>query len=135
MHPEHKDQIKRFVDFVDKADSQHYQFAGADKEVSHKTLFGLHRKVPIKNIYEYFGTPGHTGFEVLDEEEVKKLNIKNENQEKENKEKISEQQELDEKGRFGNFNNQRFVFALGKEFSGGQQIAGENYGLFKIFES
>lgn len=75
LHPKHHDQLRRFVDFVDKADSQHYQFAGADREVSHKTLFGLHRKIRIEKIYEYFEKPGRTGFEVLNDEQLKKLEM------------------------------------------------------------
>ncbi|MFA6255979.1 MAG: hypothetical protein WC606_02235 [Candidatus Absconditabacterales bacterium] len=139
LHPKFKDQIQRFVDFVDKADSKHYQFAGADREVSHKTLFGLHRKVPIDNIYKYFETPGRTGFEVLSEEELKKLEIKNghETQQKENERKENEANVLLAKGRFSRFNNEGFIFALGKELSGGQQISAGigGYGIFQIFES
>ncbi|HBB04077.1 TPA: hypothetical protein DCZ39_04240 [Patescibacteria group bacterium] len=104
--------------------------------MSHKTLFGLHRKIQIHNIYEYFENPKHTGLEVLNEEELKKLNLKNDNQKEENERKMTEREELDKKGRFGNFNNERFIFALGKEFNGGQQMAAAmGVGYFKIFES
>ena len=67
--------MKRFVNFVDKVDSQYYQFVGADKKVNYKTVFGLHEKIKIRNIYKYFEKPGHTGFEVLSEKELNDLEI------------------------------------------------------------
>lgn len=65
--------MKRFVDFVDKADSMHYQFSGIDEKSNNRTLFDLHRNIPIKNIYDYFEDEKHTGFEVLDDKKLKEL--------------------------------------------------------------
>ncbi|MEI6672820.1 MAG: hypothetical protein WCL02_05870 [bacterium] len=73
INPKYADQIKRFVDFVDKADSKHYQFNGKDIEAKNRTLFSLHRDIPIKNIYKYFEDKQHTGFEVLSDKELAEL--------------------------------------------------------------
>jgi len=43
--------------------------------MKHRTLFGLHRKIDIDKIYEYFENPGRTGFEVLTDNDLKRLGI------------------------------------------------------------
>lgn len=137
INPKYADQIKRFVDFVDKADSKHYQFNGKDIEAKNRTLFSLHRDIPIKNIYKYFEDKQHTGFEVLSDKELAELWIENiEKHEKKNDEKIEKLKALEDQWRFWNFNGQRFIFAKGSEFEGGQIITSySDSGLFQIFKS
>ncbi len=137
INPRFKDQIKRFVDFVDKADSLHYQIGGIDQQAKNRTLFSLHWMIPIRNIYKYFENPQHTGFEVLKDNELKELGIENiEKIEDKNIQYKKQLMELDDKGRFWNFNNERFIFAKGDEFKGGQRITSYyDAWLFQIFES
>jgi len=73
INPRFQNQIKRFINFVDKADSLHYQFGGVDQKANNRTLFSLHRTITIQNIYNYFSNPNNTGFEVLNDEELKEL--------------------------------------------------------------
>lgn len=137
INKKYEDQIKRFVDFVDKADSKHYQFNGIDVEAKNRTLFSLHRNIGIEKIYNYFEDPKHTGFEVLKDEELAKLWIKNiEKHEQENNEKIEVLKNLEKQWRFGNLNGEKFIFAKGSEFSGGQIVTSYmNSWLFQIFKS
>lgn len=139
LNPKFKDQIQRFVNFVDKADSQYYQFVGADSKNSYKTIFGMHRQLPIKTMYKYFEDPNHTGFEVLNEKELLQWGIKEQSDKAkklmENKQK--EYFELEEKWRFGNFDGTKFMFALNQELNWGAQIAawmGEA-GLCKLYNT
>ncbi len=61
----YEDQINRFVRFVNIIDSMDYQLSPLNYDQSHKTLFGLHRLLPINFIYNYFKDPSHTWFEIL----------------------------------------------------------------------
>ena len=139
LNPKFKDQIQRFVDFVDKADSQYYQFVGADYKNSHKTIFGMHRQLPIKTIYKYFEDPQHTGFEVLSEKELLQWGIKEQSEKVKKllKNKREEYEDLEAKWRFGKFNNTKFIFALNQELNGWQQVSawmGES-GVFKLWNT
>lgn len=137
FNPKYKGQIKRFIDFVDKVDSLYYQFGGKDQNANKRTLFHNHKLINNQKIYEYFQDKTKTGFEILSDEELKNLWIVDiAYNEKRNEKGIKKLQKLEEKGRFGNLNEQKFIFAVGREFTGGQEISSYyDSGLVQMFES
>ncbi len=74
--PQERQQIQRFVNFVDIADSMEYQTWWIDYKNLHKTVFGLHHQLPIEEIYAYFKNPKNTWFELLSDKELEKRTIK-----------------------------------------------------------
>lgn len=150
-----KEQLQRFMDFIDIVDSLDYQASGIDYINNYKTLFGLYRNLKIEDIYKYFEDPTHTGFEILPDNFLETYIIKRHYRkngvsvkEDISLKKISQQQkeriensihqleEIDKKWQFGNFNNERFMIALGKEVNDWAQVASYyDCGLLKIFPS
>lgn len=71
IKPEHREQLQRFINFVDIVDSLDYQASGMDYRNSYRTLFGLYRNLRVEDIYKYFKNPKNTGFELLDDNFLK----------------------------------------------------------------
>ncbi len=139
FNPKYKDQIKRFVDFVDKVDSLYYQIGSIDQNANNRTVFHLHKMIPIENIYRYFNNPKNTWFEVLSEKDIQELWIAEMDIKKSDekiKETIKTLQELEGKGRYGGYNLERFIFAIGKELRSWQAVSWYyDCWIFHIFES
>ncbi len=137
INPKYANQIKRFVDFVDKTDSKYYQFSGKDLQAENHTLFSLHKAIPIQKIYNYFKDDTHTGFEVLSKSELVELWVEDiKIHEKKQWEKIEILKALEKQWRFWNLNGKKFIFAKWQEFNGGQSISSHLYSwLFQIFQS
>ncbi|MCX6825199.1 MAG: hypothetical protein NTY80_03150 [candidate division SR1 bacterium] len=156
---QYRQQMQRFINFIDIVDSLDYQASGMDYTNSYRTLFGLHRNLQIEEIYQYFEDPKHTGFEILSEdflnqhnatkhyrkggkpltEEVSLKEISNKQKERVER-NIKQITEMDTKGQFGLFKGdkggERFYIALGDEISDGAQVASYyEAGLIKIFPS
>lgn len=151
----HKEQLQRFINFVDIVDSLDYQASGMDYTNNYRTLFGLYRNLKIENIYQYFEDPRNTGFEILSEEFLTKNNVEkryrknnemttetvslkkiSEQQKERTKKNIDQFNEIEKKWQFGKFNNERFIIALGNEVGDGSQVAAYNESwLLKIFPS
>lgn len=137
FHKKHEKQIKRFVDFVDKVDSLYYQVGGMDQSAKKRTLFHNHKLVDIEKIYAYFEDENNTGFEVLDEKTLKNLGIQNNTyNEKRDQKNIQKLQDLENKWRIGKIDNLKFIFAVGKEFTWGQEIVSYYQSwIVQLFES
>lgn len=153
MKNEKLKQIQRFVKFVDIVDSMNYQLSGEEYgRYGHKTLLGLNNNISIEHIFDYFEDPKYTGFEILDDEFLKKHSEKKERQtknwkieitktwleisqerQKEIEKNIAKYQELDEKWYVIALNGTPFVVDLKNEIQHGAQAA--QYfegGIFKI---
>jgi len=60
-----KDQIKRFVEFVDIVDDLWYKASWLISPFMERTIFGLYKFLPIWFVFNYFKDPNKTGFEYL----------------------------------------------------------------------
>lgn len=143
-----KEQLERFINFVDIVDSLDYQANGIDYENSYKTLFGLYDNIGIKDIYDYFKDPRHTGFEILSDDyleknhskkyweketSLKEISIEHEERIKKN---IKQVEEAQDKWQFGKFDNQMFIIALDNEIPDWARVTSHyDYWLLKIFPS
>jgi len=87
-----KEQLHRFMNFVDIVDSLDYQASGIDYANSYRTLFGLYRNLRIEDVYKYFEDPQHTGFEILSDNFLTSHSIKKHS--RENKTSITEELSL-----------------------------------------
>ncbi len=67
-----KNQIKRFVEFVDIATDLWYHASNLVRPYIHKTIFGLYKSLPIWFVFDYFKDPNKTWFEYLDGEYLNK---------------------------------------------------------------
>jgi len=56
-----------------------YQINSIDYPNNYQTLFGLYRKMDIKDVYEYFKNPNNSGFERLTSSYMESIVIKNGN--------------------------------------------------------
>jgi len=146
-----KQQMQRFVDFIDIVDSLEYQASGVDYENQHKTLFGLHHQLPIEEIYNYFKNPKHTGFEILSDDQLKNKTIQktyrkrwkkmeevqsrknlSKDQEKKLQESYKDLAKIDPK-RWLSFNGHRFTVIFDDEVEYGPQAASYSWsGVIKI---
>ncbi len=75
-HDQYK-QVARFVQFVDVVDDLGYQVSGVVSQYLERTIFGLHRSLPIEFIFDYFKYPNRTGFEYLSDDYLSQTKIKN----------------------------------------------------------
>lgn len=150
-----KEQLKRFINFVDIVDSLDYQASGMDYPNSYRTLFGLYRNLNINDIFGYFADPKNTGFEILSDEYMNKQKIMK--RYRKNNERVEEQTTLKEiankqkerveknmaqindtqrKGQFGKYKGAMYHIALGNEINDGPQVASYyGGGLLKIYPS
>lgn len=146
-----KEQIQRFVDFVDIVDSLEYQASGINYSNQHKTIFGLHHQLPIEEVYKYFENPKHTGFEILSDDQLKSRNIKKtyrknwrkieeiqsrkglaKDQEQKLNKSVEDFAQLDPK-RWLSFNGHRFTVLFDKEVEYWPQAAAyNNSGIIKL---
>jgi hypothetical protein len=62
-----KDQIKRFVEFVDIVDDLWYQASGLVYPYLERTIFGLYKHLPTWFVFNYFKDANKTWFEYLDD--------------------------------------------------------------------
>jgi len=72
-------QMERFMHFVNTIDTMGYQISSIDYPNNYQTLFGLYRKMDIKDIYEYFQNPNNNGFEKLSPEYMKHIKVASNN--------------------------------------------------------
>lgn len=137
INPKYQKQIKRFVDFIDKADSMYYQFGWVDRTLAQNTLFNLHKEVKdISKIYNYFQDETKTWFEILSDKEIAQLGIDLKEVEKEKQKDKEELESRENKWRFWNLYNQKFILVKDKEFPRGQEITSSyNAWLLKLFKS
>lgn len=62
-----KDQIKRFVEFVDVVDDLWYQACGLTSSYLERTIFWLYKALPTWFVFNYFKDANKTWFEYLDD--------------------------------------------------------------------
>ncbi len=146
-----KQQIQRFVDFIDIVDSLEYQASSIDYQNQHKTLFGLHHQLSIEEIYDYFKTPQNKGFEIISDEELKNKTIQKtfrknwkKTKKKVSRKELSDEQEKNlkesnkelikiEPKRWLSFNGHKFTVVYDDEVKYGPQAAAYRWsGVIKI---
>lgn len=145
INKEELPQLERFMHFVNTVDSMDYQISSIDYPNNYQTLFGLYRKMDIKDVYEYFKNPNNSGFERLAPSYMESITIKNENGTTTNLNEISKthHERIDknienfkkihnEKKEFW-FKNTKYIVDLEWEIEDGAQTAGyHGYGYFTI---
>lgn len=133
-----------------------YQISNIDYPNNYQTLFGLYRNLDIKDVFEYFQNPEHTGFERLPERYMKKtkairkskygedqmkplITLSQEHQQR-IQENIKNFQELQKEGKEMEYKNAKFIVDMEEKIKDGPQTSGyhkdekknNRYGYFTI---
>lgn len=146
-----QDQIKRFVEFVDIADDLLYQASWIISPYLERTIFGLHKMLPVNLIFDYFKDPNKTWFEYLEDDfllknkisfvdhkswEKKDKTLKDISNEKKERMEMSYKQifEAEKNWQFLIKNGRRFIVDIWWKIIDAQEaVQAYDYGLIRVF--